>query len=73
MAALTLAIASIGAVVHVFNMAVMFFGGLFVPAAVSPHGVEIFARFIPTTLGVQVMNTALGQGRGHFDMAAPQY
>jgi ABC-2 type transport system permease protein len=59
MAALTLAIASIGAVVHVFNMAVMFFAGMFVPAAVFPHGVEIFARFIPTTLGVQVMNTAL--------------
>lgn len=59
MAALTLAVASIGAVVHVFNMAVMFFGGLFVPAAVFPHGVEIFARFIPTTLGVQVMNTTL--------------
>ena len=59
MTALTLAVASIGAVVHVFNMAVMFFGGMFVPAAVFPHGVEIFARFIPTTLGVQAMNTAL--------------
>jgi len=59
MTALTLAIASIGAVVHVFNMAVMFFGGMFVPAAVFPHGVEIFARFIPTTLGAQVLNTTL--------------
>jgi ABC-2 type transport system permease protein len=57
--ALTLAVASIGAVVHVFNMAIMFFAGMFVPAAVFPHSVEIFARFIPTTLGVQAMNTTL--------------
>jgi ABC-type uncharacterized transport system permease subunit len=33
--------------VHVFNMAIMFFAGMFVPAAVFPHGVEIFTRFIP--------------------------
>lgn len=59
MAALTLAVASIGTVVHVFNMAIMFFAGMFVPAAVFPHGVEIFARFIPTTLGVQALSTAL--------------
>jgi len=59
MAALTLTVASIGTVVHVFNMAVMFFGGMFVPAAVFPHPVEIFARFIPTTLGVQAINGTL--------------
>lgn len=59
MTAITLAVASIGAVVHVFNMAIMFFGGMFVPAAVFPHSAEIFARFIPTTLGVQAMNIIL--------------
>jgi len=63
MAALTLRVASIGAVVHVFNMAVMFFGGMFIPVTLFPHGIEIFARFIPTTLGTEVLNTTLA-GRG---------
>ena len=63
MVALTMAVASIGAVVHVFNMTVMFFGGMFVPVTVFPHGAGIFARSVPTTLGVQVLNTTLA-GRG---------
>jgi ABC-2 type transport system permease protein len=63
MTALTLRVASIGAVVHVFNMAVMFFGGMFIPVALFPHGIEIFARFIPTTLGTEVLNITLA-GRG---------
>jgi len=63
MTALTLRVASIGAVVHVFNMAIMFFGGMFIPITLFPHGVEIFARFVPTALGVQVLNTTLS-GRG---------
>jgi ABC-2 type transport system permease protein len=63
MTALTLRVASIGAVVHVFNMAVMFFGGMFIPITLFPHGVEIFARFVPTALGVEVLNTTLA-GRG---------
>jgi ABC-2 type transport system permease protein len=63
MTALTLRVASIGAVVHVFNMSVMFFGGMFIPVALFPHGLEIFARFIPTTLGTEVLNTTLA-GRG---------
>jgi ABC-2 type transport system permease protein len=61
--ALVLRGASIGAVVHVFNMAVGFFGGMFVPVTLFPHGVEIFARFLPTALGVEVLNTTLA-GRG---------
>jgi ABC-2 type transport system permease protein len=63
MTALVLRVASIGAIVHVFNMAIMFFGGMFVPVTVFPHGVEIFARFVPTTLGIEVLNTTLA-GRG---------
>jgi ABC-2 type transport system permease protein len=62
MIALTLAVASIGAVVHVFNMSIMFFGGMLVPVTVFPHGVEIAARFLPTTLGVQALNTTLAGG-----------
>jgi ABC-2 type transport system permease protein len=59
MVALTLAVSSIGALMEVFNMVVMFFGGMFVPGTALPHGVETFARFVPTTLGVVVMNTTL--------------
>lgn len=65
MTALTVRLASIGAVVHVFNMAVMFFGGMFIPITLFPHAVEIFARFVPTALGVEVLNTTLaGHGLG---------
>jgi ABC-2 type transport system permease protein len=63
MTALTLRVASIGAVVHVFNMAVMFFGGMLIPISLFPHGIEIFARFLPTTLGTEVLNATLA-GRG---------
>jgi len=63
MTALTLRVASIGAVVHVFNMAVMFFGGMFIPVTLFPYGIEVFARFVPTTLGTEVLNTTLS-GRG---------
>jgi ABC-2 type transport system permease protein len=63
MTALTLRVASIGAVVHVFNMAIMFFGGMFIPITLFPHGIEIFARFLPTALGTEVLNTTLA-GRG---------
>jgi ABC-2 type transport system permease protein len=59
MVALTMAVASIGAVVHVFNMTVMFFGGMLVPVTAFPYGAAIFARFVPTTLGVEVLNTTL--------------
>ncbi len=63
MVALTLAVSSIGALMEVFNMVVMFFGGMFVPGTALPHGAETFARFVPTALGVVVMNTTLtGQG-----------
>jgi ABC-2 type transport system permease protein len=63
MVALTMAVAGIGAVVHVFNMTVMFFGGMFVPVTAFPHAVQIFAGFVPTTLGTEVLNTTLA-GRG---------
>jgi ABC-2 type transport system permease protein len=63
MTALVLRVAAVGAVVHVFNMAIMFFGGLYVPITLFPHGIEVFARFLPTALGTEVLNTTLA-GRG---------
>ncbi len=63
MTALVLRVPPIGAIVHVFNMAIGFFGGMFVPITIFPHGVEIVARFLPTAVGTEVLNTALA-GRG---------
>jgi ABC-2 type transport system permease protein len=60
---LTVRVVSIGAITHVFNMAIQFFGGTFVPVSVFPHAMLIAARFVPTTLGVQALNTTLA-GRG---------
>ncbi|MGH3448646.1 MAG: ABC transporter permease, partial [Nocardioidaceae bacterium] len=58
-AALTIRVASIGAITHVFNMVIMIFGGMMVPVTVFPAGLETFARFVPTTLGVEALNTTL--------------
>lgn len=63
MTALVLRVPPIGAIVHVFNMAVAFIGGMFIPITIFPHGVEIAARFLPTALGTEVLNTTLA-GRG---------
>jgi ABC-2 type transport system permease protein len=59
MTALVVRVPSIGAITHVGNMVIMAFGGMLVPISFFPHGMEIFARFIPTALGVQATNTIL--------------
>jgi ABC-2 type transport system permease protein len=59
MTALVVRVPGIGAITHVANMVIMAFGGMLVPVSVFPHGMEIFARFIPTALGVQSANTIL--------------
>lgn len=56
---LTVRLTSIGAVTHVVNMAVQFFGGMLVPVALFPHGLETFARFLPITLGVQALDATM--------------
>ena len=65
MTALVVRVASIGAISHVGTMAIMAFGGTLVPITFFPHGVEVFARFIPTSLGVEAINSTLaGHGLG---------
>jgi ABC-2 type transport system permease protein len=59
MTALTVRVPSTGAISHVGNMVIMAFGGMLVPITLFPRGLEIFARFIPTALGVQSINTIL--------------
>ena len=61
--ALTVRLVSIGAITHVFGMVIQFFAGSFVPITVFPHALQIAVRFVPTTLGVQALNTTLA-GRG---------
>lgn len=57
--ALTVRVASIGAISHVFGMVIQFFAGMFVPITVFPHAMQVAARFVPTALGVQALNTTL--------------
>ena len=57
--ALTVRVASIGAITHVFGMVIQFFAGVLVPITVFPHAMQIAVRFLPTTLGVQALNTTL--------------
>jgi ABC-2 type transport system permease protein len=65
MTALTLRVASIGAIVHVFGIAIMLFNGTLAPVTVFPHAALVAIRFVPTTLGVEVLNTTLaGHGLG---------
>jgi len=65
MTALVVRVPSIGAITHVGNMVIMAFGGMLVPISFFPHGMEVFARFIPTALGVQATGAILvGHGLG---------
>lgn len=61
--ALTVRVVSIGAITHVFGMVILLFAGALVPVTVFPHAIQIAARFLPATLGVQALNTTLA-GRG---------
>jgi ABC-2 type transport system permease protein len=57
--ALTIRVTSIGAITHVLNMALQFFGGMIAPVTVFPPALETFTHFVPTALGVQALNTTL--------------
>ena len=57
--ALTVRVVSIGAITHVFGMAIQFFAGTLVPITVFPDAMQTVVRVIPTALGVQAVNTTL--------------
>jgi ABC-2 type transport system permease protein len=57
--ALTVRVASIGAITHVFNMVIMVFGGMIVPITLLPDAVANVARFVPIALGVEATNATL--------------
>jgi ABC-2 type transport system permease protein len=58
-AALTVRVASIGALTHILNMVIMVFAGMMVPITVFPDALQTVAQFVPTVLGVQALNTTL--------------
>jgi ABC-2 type transport system permease protein len=53
---------SIGAVLHVMQSTVMFLNGAFVPVILFPGWLQLLARLLPTTLGVEVERKILLQG-----------
>lgn len=49
---IALVVNSIGAIVHVIQSFIMFLNGAFIPIFAFPAGLELVAKFVPTTLGV---------------------
>lgn len=60
---LALLVSSIGAIVHVINSVVMMINGSVVPITAFPPGLELAARFVPTTLGIDTTRQILFDGR----------
>lgn len=58
---LALTIASIGAVLHVIQGLVMFLNGSLVPVETLPGWLEVVARLVPSTLGIQATREVLFQ------------
>lgn len=45
----------IGPIVHVIQMFIMFLNGAFIPVFVFPESIELAAKFVPSTLGVDAI------------------
>ena len=60
--ALAIRVNSIGAVLHVLQGIVLFLNGAFVPVGLFPGWLQVAARMLPTTLGVEVSRKVLLQG-----------
>lgn len=60
--ALAVRVNSIGAVLHVLQSTVMFLNGAFVPVNLFPGWLQLIARLLPTTLGVEAGRKILLQG-----------
>ncbi|HKW73819.1 MAG TPA: ABC transporter permease [Candidatus Dormibacteraeota bacterium] len=60
--ALAIRVSSIGAILHVLQGIVVFLNGSFVPVNLYPGWLQLVARLVPTTLGVEVTRRLLLQG-----------
>lgn len=52
---IALVVNSIGAIVHVIQGFIMFLNGAFIPIFLFPDWLELGAKFVPTTLGVDAI------------------
>jgi ABC-2 type transport system permease protein len=59
---LAIRVTSIGAVLHVMQGIVLFLNGAFVPVSLFPAWLQVVARLLPTTLGVEVTQKILLRG-----------
>lgn len=59
---LALSVASIGAVLHVIQGVVMILNGSLVPVETLPGGLEVIARLVPGTLGIEATRATLFEG-----------
>jgi ABC-2 type transport system permease protein len=48
---------------NAFRFPMMFLGGVFVPVASLPLGLQIVARALPLTYGVEVLHVAMAGGK----------
>jgi ABC-type polysaccharide/polyol phosphate export permease len=60
---LALALPQIGAIVHLFSGLILLLNGAFIPLEWYPSWVQTLARFLPTTLGVEVMRKVALEGQ----------
>lgn len=60
----------IGALVHVLQMLIMAVNGMVVPVELFPLGLEVFAKLVPTTLGIAATRRVLVDGDSLVDLAA---
>ena len=60
---LALALPQIGAIAHLFSGLILLLNGAFFPLEWYPAWLQTLARFLPTTLGVQVLRQVVLQGR----------
>jgi ABC-2 type transport system permease protein len=60
--ALAIRVSSIGAVLHVLQSIVLCLNGAFIPVNLFPSWLQLVARLLPTTLGVEVSRKVLLQG-----------
>ena len=60
---LALVLPQIGAIAHLFSGLIFLLNGTFLPLELYPAWVQTLARFLPTTLGVEVMRKVVLQGQ----------
>ncbi len=53
----------IGAILHLINGLILALNGTLIPVELYPGWVQVIARFLPTTLGIEVMRKVVLEGQ----------